>query len=213
MKQEAKILSLLIFIAFVIRVLVLWIGRPEFVGWFNHTYYYYVETKGLLHNGKLPFPDMPFLFYIYACTSKLLLWLGIEFNPAIVLSTRFWMSLIPSLLPLPIYLTIKNIFKEQYLPKWIWFFLFACAFYPLSILHMPEFLQKNTLGLLLFSVFILQVRVGLNKFNPKRIVILSTLFLLIILTHFGSTAPTLLYLLFLNQISLILNLFLSYWQD
>lgn len=33
MKQEKHTLSILIFVAFVIRVLVLWVDRPEFVGW------------------------------------------------------------------------------------------------------------------------------------------------------------------------------------
>lgn len=193
MKQETKILSILIFAAFVIRVFVLWIGRPEFVGWFNHTYYYYVETKGILQDGELPFPDMPLLFYLYAATSKLLTWMGININTTIVASTRLWMSLIPSLLPIPIFLTIKNIFKEEPLPKWIWVFLFASAFYPLSILHLPEFLQKNTLGLLLFSFFIWQSKTALNKFSLKRLVILSVIFLLIVLTHFGTVAVTLLY--------------------
>jgi len=193
MKKETKILSILIFVAFVIRVLVLWIGRPEFVGWFNHTYYYYVETKGILQNGELPFPDMPLLFYIYAGTSKFLTLMGIEMNTAIVMSTRLWMSIIPSILPIPIYLTIKNIYKEEPLPKWIWIFLFVCPFYPFSILQMPEFLQKNVLGILLLSFFIWQSNIALNKSNLKRLVILVALFLLIVLTHYGTAATTILY--------------------
>ncbi len=178
--------------ALVTRVLVLWLGRPEFVGWFNHTYYYYVETKGLLLYGKLPFPDMPLLFYLYAVTGKILTWFGIELNQSIVISTRFWMSIIPSLLPIPIYLTLKSIFNNQVLPKWTWVFLITSAFYPLTILYLPEFLQKNTLGLLLLAFFIWQSKLALNKLNSKRIFVLSILFLLITLTHFGTVAVTLL---------------------
>ena len=194
MKQETKILSFLITIAFVVRILVLWISRPEFVGWFNHTYYYYVETKGLLQDGHLPFPDMPLLFYLYAATSKLLTWFGIELNTAIVISIRFWMSLIPSLLPIPIYHTFKSTIKERPLPKWIWVLIFATAFYPLTILHMPEFLQKNMLGMLLLAFFIWQSKSLFNKFNIIKLLIICFLFISIILTHYGTSAVTLLYL-------------------
>ena len=194
MKQETKILSLLIIIAFVVRILVLWISRPEFVGWFNHTYYYYVKTKGLFQDGQLPFADMPLLFYLYAMTSKFLTWFGIELNNAIVISVRVWMSLIPSLLPVPIYLTLNDIIEKKPMPKWLWVLLFASAFYPLSILHMPEFLQKNMLGILLFAFFIWQSKLLFNKFNIKHLAILCFLFVSITLTHFGTSAITLLYL-------------------
>ena len=67
-KNQINNLSLLILIAFTIRVIIIWLTRPEFVGWFNHTYYYYVQTRGLIENGHLPFPEMPLLFYLYSYT-------------------------------------------------------------------------------------------------------------------------------------------------
>lgn len=91
MDRNAKLLLLLVSISFLVRVFTIWLGRPEFVGWFNHNYYYFVETLGLLERGKLPFPDMPLLFYIYAATANLLTWLGVESHLAIVNATRFWM--------------------------------------------------------------------------------------------------------------------------
>lgn len=204
MNIKARILLSLVFISFLVRVLVIGVGRPEFVGWFNHTYYYYVETKGVLLNGQLPFADMPLLFFLYAATGKFLTWVGIDLNSAIVISSRFWMSLIPALLPIPVFLTLKEIFKGSPISKWVWVLLFACAFYPLSILHMPEFLQKNTLGLLFFSFFIWQSKLALNKLNPKRVIVISALFLLIVLTHFGTAAITLLY-----GVSILLAFFIS----
>ncbi|MEO1263875.1 MAG: hypothetical protein AAFZ15_34030, partial [Bacteroidota bacterium] len=204
MSNNVRIILPLVLIAFLVRVFVIWIGRPEFVGWFNHTYYYYVETRGLLQNGQLPFPDMPLLFFIYAGTAKVLMLFGMEIQNAVVVSTRFWMSLIPALIPIPVYLIIKDIFKEKTLPKWTWVLLFFSAFYPLSILHMPEFLQKNTLGLLLFSFFIWQSKLALNKLNPKRLLTLSAIFLLIVFTHFGTTAATLLFV-----VSILLAFFIG----
>ena len=193
MEQNSKLLLILIFIAFLVRVFVIWIGRPEFVGWFNHTYYYYVQTKGLLENGALPFPDMPLLFYIYASTAKVLTWFGVENHVAIVSATRVWMCLIPSLLPIPVYAIITSIFKEQTLPNWMWVFVFASAFYPLSILYMPEFLQKNALGLLLLAIFMQQSKSALDNLNVKRFFIIFLVFILMVLSHFGSTATALLY--------------------
>ena len=36
------------------------------MGWFNHAPWYWVQTRGLLQNGVLPFPDLPLLFHRYA---------------------------------------------------------------------------------------------------------------------------------------------------
>lgn len=203
MKQNSKLLLILLFVSFIVRLFILWVGRPEFVGWFNHTYYYYVETQGLLESGKLPFPDMPLLFYIYAATAKILTWIGVENHIAIVNSTRFWMCLIPSLIPIPIYSIFKNFYKEKTFPKWIWILLLASAFYPLTLAHMPEFLQKNTLGLLFLAILLQQSKVISKGLAVKRIVSIIFIFILILSTHYGSTAAALLYL-----VALLLSLWL-----
>ncbi len=195
MNSGTSKLLLLVSSAFFARVFLIWIGRPEFVGWFNHTYYYYVETLGLMSNGKLPFPDMPLLFHLYANTARLIGWFGVETKIAIVHSTRFWMCLIPSLIPIPVYLVFKSMYKEESFPKWIWALLFASAFYPLTLVHLPEFLQKNTLGLFLLAVFILQSKTALEGLNLKVMLSLAFTFILILLTHYGSAAVALLYIL------------------
>lgn len=194
MKQNSKLLLIILFVSFLVRVFIIWIGRPEFVGWFNHTYYYYVETQGLLESGKLPFPDMPLLFYIYAATAKCLIWLGMENHIAIVNATRFWMCLIPSLIPIPIYSIFKNIYQAKTFPKWIWILILASAFFPLTLAHMPEFLQKNTLGLLFLAILIQQSQTISKGLDVKRIVSIIFTFILILSTHYGSTAAALLYL-------------------
>ena len=112
LKMDYRILILIILVAFLVRFLLIWAYRPEFVGWFNHTYYYYVQTRGLISNGSLPFADMPFLFYLYAFTAKTLQLAGLESNAAIVNATRFWMCLTPSLIPVPIYCAFKTIKNE-----------------------------------------------------------------------------------------------------
>jgi ABC-type transporter Mla subunit MlaD len=64
LEKEHLLLLSIVVLAILVRIIFIWVGRPEFVGWFNHTYYYYVETKGLLSDGKLPYPDMPILFFM-----------------------------------------------------------------------------------------------------------------------------------------------------
>lgn len=195
MKKDKLVLLLIILTAIVVRVLFIWIDRPEFVGWFNHTYYYFVEVKGLLENGKLPFPDMPLIFYIYALTAKILIRFGTDFRSAIVISTRLWMSVIPALISIPVYLTLLSITNEEKLRKSLWAIVFVSAILPLSLMHVPELLQKNAFGLLLLAVFMFFSKRFLTKFNLKNLLFLVSIFLLIVFTHFGTTGVTILYLI------------------
>lgn len=203
MSKNKIILFSILLTAFLVRVFVIWIDRPEFVGWFNHTYYYFVEVKGLLENGKLPFPDMPLLFYIYAYSSKLLILIGMDDHNAIVVSTRFWMSIIPSLIVIPVYLILKSINYEKPFEKWNWILVSAGAFLPLSILHIPEFSQKTALGLLLLAVFILVTKRTLTSKKIKDILLSAFVFTLIVLTHFGTTAVAVLYVISLFAVQMI----------
>mgnify|MGYP000011713989 CR=1 FL=1 len=78
LRKEFLTLGMIVCIAILARVFTIWIGRPEFVGWFSHTYYYFVEVRSLLENGALAYPDMPLLFLVYAFFAKILLYLGID---------------------------------------------------------------------------------------------------------------------------------------
>lgn len=191
--SDKVLLVFLVIPAFLTRVLFIWIDRPEFVGWFNHTYYYYVQTNGLLENGALPFRDMPLLFYIYSITARFLTWLGADNHDAVVNATRFWMCLIPSLLPLPFYAIFKNIFKGQAMPGWVWILVAGSAVYPLSILYMPEFLQKNTLGIVFLTILICLSINLVRKPKLEGILPFAGVFFLLVLTHYGSTGAAVLY--------------------
>ena len=191
--SDKFILGLIVLTAIMVRVFTIWIGRPEFVGWFNHTYYYYVEVKGLLESGKLPFPDMPLLFYLYAFTAKIFSAFGMGFNTAVVNATRFWMSIIPSLIAIPVYFTIKEIYHKKELNKQAWGIILVSAFLPLSVLHIPEFSQKNALGLLLFATLLFFAKKTMQTYNLKNIIALCLLAILITLTHFGSSGAMILF--------------------
>ena len=200
-------LTLIILVAFLTRLVLLWVGRPEFVGWFNHTYYYYVETRGLISSGALPYPDMPLLFHLYASTAKFLSWVGIAQNTAVVSATRFWMCLVPSLTPLPVYLSIICINRNK-APDWRqWMVIGASALLPLSLVHQPEFSQKNVLGVFFLFLFIyLTIRaLFAEKVNPWTIIGLLAAFVLVVLSHFGTTAVALLYVSSLVTAYLFVN--------
>lgn len=196
--KPSYLLALLVILATLIRAFFIWIDRPEFVGWFNHTYYYYVEVKGLLTQGQLPYADMPLLFYLYAGTAKVIAWFGVSLNDAIVSATRFWMSIIPSLIPLPVYFTLRYSHPTKSLCTQEWLLVCVSAFLPLSLLHLPEFSQKNTLGLLLLAVFFFFTQKALFTSIKKNITLLGLFAALIVLTHFGTAGALFLYVLALS---------------
>ena len=193
MKKHYYLLAFIVLLAFIIRMLFVWIDRHEFVGWFNHTYYYYIQTKGLIDNGKLPYNDMPFLFYMYAITSKVLMNIGVEASDAVVNSSRFWMTFIPSLIPIPVYRTLRKVSPDQKIPDWSWLLITLTAFYPLSLSYLPEFLQKNVLGLLLLAIFIDQSINISVKADLKCLTIFTGVFLIILITHYGTAGVSILY--------------------
>ncbi len=186
--REPLILLLIVLSATLIRAIYIWIGRPEFVGWFNHTYYYYVQTRGILTTGELPFPDMPLLFYLYAYTAKILGWLGVPQNTAIIQASRGWMCIVPSLIPIPIYYLVKSITTLRTLNWRLWTLVTTSAILPLSISHLTEFAQKNALGLLWLACLLFYLYQVIDKYRLKKVLILALLSLLIMLTHFGTLA-------------------------
>ena len=194
MRKDHYYLSIIVLVALLVRIGFLCWGRPVFVGWFNHTYYYYVEVKGLLLQGAMPYADMPLLFYLYAATAELLSWFGLSTELAIVVASRAWMCLIPALMPIPIYWLFRRITaKGPPLASNLWVLVAASAFLPLSLLHLPEFSQKNVLGLLLLTFWVGSVQQNLRHSSRRRQLELGLLLLAIVLTHFGTTAATLLY--------------------
>ena len=163
--RESRILLAIVLTAVFVRLFYLWIGRPEFVGWFNHTYYYFVQVRSLLETGSLAFDDMPLLFYLYALGAKILQFAGMNSESAIVNSTRFFMCVIPSLIPVPIYLFVKHSNGGGAPERNQWILIGAAAILPLSLTHLPELLQKNTLGLFLLACIILLVYRLLTSFG------------------------------------------------
>lgn len=180
-----RVLLALVGGAFAARTVALWLTRPEFTGWFNHTYYYWVQTRGLLEEGVLPYTDLPLLFHLYASIARLLGLLGLDMASSIINASRLVMCLVPALLVLPAYVGLRRIHGSQPLDAWAWALVGVAAFLPLTFVHMPELLQKNMLGMLLLASLMVAVFV-------RRAVLGVLMFAAIAFTHFGTLAVSVL---------------------
>ncbi|MFZ1699257.1 MAG: hypothetical protein WBO10_00350 [Pyrinomonadaceae bacterium] len=192
-KRDYLILAVVMCAAIGVRVLVIWVGRPEFVGWFSHTYYYFVQTQSLLVDGSLAYSDLPLLFYLYAAISKLITVFGVEPRVAIISATRLVMSIAPALTVLPTYFLIRAIGRKQELSKLQWLLVAVSAFLPLTITQLPEILQKNMLGLVLFAFLQWAVYCALRLYTHRTGAIIFLLTGVIFLTHLGTFAAVLLF--------------------
>ncbi len=188
-------LVLIIGTAIVARAIAIWLTRPEFVGWFNHSYYYWVQTLGVLEDGRLPFSDLPLLFYVYAGTARLAQTAGLDTQASIVQASRGLMSIVPALVALPVFAIVRRVFAGQELRAEAWLLVVVAAFLPLTFAHMPELLQKNASGLLLLAVLMHATYAWLGTRRAVNLVAIALAFALIALTHLGTLVVSLLYLL------------------
>jgi hypothetical protein len=81
----------------------------------------------------------------------------------------------------------------------------ASAFLPLSLVHIPELLQKNALGMLLLAVFIFLSKRAITAIKLQNTILLILTFVLILITHYGSIGVTFLYLFSILIASLLLK--------
>lgn len=184
---ERLLLAAIFLGAFAARVVALWATRPEFTGWFNHTYYYWVQTRGLLEQGTLPYSDLPLTFHLYAVFARLLNVFGLEVGASIINASRLVMCLVPALLILPVYFGLRRILRSLPFEPWAWSLVALAAFLPLTFVHMPELLQKNLLGLLALASFMVAL-------YARRTVVSAIALAAIALTHFGTLAVAVLFL-------------------
>ena len=190
---DGRRLGLIVLAGFIARLFTLWIGRAEFTGWFNHTYYYFVEVRGLLDHGRLPYPDMPLLFHLDALVARLLIAVGMEQPAAIVAATRFWMCLLPALISVPAFAIVRTLNDRAPLRPAQWLLVACSSFLPLTLRHMPEIMQKNLFGLLLLAVLVRLSQRWLRRPSGRDVALAGLLLLLIVAAHFGTFAAAVLY--------------------
>ena len=180
--------------AFLIRATAIWWTRPDFVGWFNHSYYYWLQVRSVLTDGALAYSDMPLLFWLYSGLAWVLQPFITE-DMAIIQSSRLFMSVIPALLPMVFYrliLAVKPESVEQLSSKLL---LLSSGILPLSIVHMPEILQKNMLGMVLLMCCLYAIHGWIKHGSAKWLMAMAVVISGVALTHLGSALACLLLLL------------------
>lgn len=192
LKRDSSLLALSVIAALLTRLLVLVVGRPAFVGWFNHSPYYWVQAKSLLENGNLAYGDMPLVFALYAGLAKLCSLPGVPLDDAVILSSRLVMAAAPALIPIAIYIMAKKASGADRLDWPSRCLVFASGFLPLTFANMPEVLQKNMVGLVLLGFSVVALYGWLRERRTTHLLLLVGLLIAVCLAHLGSALAALL---------------------
>ncbi|MEO1654644.1 MAG: hypothetical protein AAFU64_13950, partial [Bacteroidota bacterium] len=154
--------------------------------------YYLVQLRSILEKGSLGFPDMPLYFYFLAGLHRLISWLTsldsyficlhlVKFIGAILIPIALipWYFIVAELRPRRIPLAVEVLLG----------LMLTCSFTPLLMLGN---FQKNAfaisfiLGLILWTIRYFKTK------KPMYILGITAFFLLILISHFGSLAFSLL---------------------
>lgn len=149
--------------------------------------YYLLQTREVLERGAVAFNDTPLLFWIYALFARLNTILGMDLQTSVVVAVKLLDSIIFALVGIPFFLIFKKILKDSDSGtlKQASLIAFLLFFYP-SFLLLSDF-QKNSFGLLLFSLLILFIYNFLEGKNRSVYLGLSGLVLLAAgLAHIGA---------------------------
>ena len=192
LKRDVSLLALSVSAAIITRLLVIVVGRPPFVGWFNHSPYYWVQTRSLLTEGSLAYGDMPLVFALYAGLAKVLSLVGVPLDDAIILASRLVMTAAPALIPIAIYLVARGAAGADPLGWPSRCLVFASGFLPLTFANMPEVLQKNMAGLALIGFSIVALYGWLRERRTGQLLLLLGLLSAVCLAHLGSAFAALL---------------------
>ncbi|OGY24878.1 MAG: hypothetical protein A2Y57_00940 [Candidatus Woykebacteria bacterium RBG_13_40_7b] len=149
--------------------------------------YYPVQIRSLLENGRLGFPDFPFVFYIEAGFAKALEFLGLcDLNGCIMASSKIVDSVLYPLIAVPAFLLAKSVAKDIKAPRWIP--LLAGVLVTISVpafIMMADF-QKNSIGLAWSMFFVYFLYKASKNGGLSNYTAVGVSFILAGLTHLGS---------------------------
>ena len=142
--------------------------------------YYELQVRSILQTGQMWTGDNPFVFYYFALLSFL--------TQDIVLAIKIGICIFCSLIPIPTYLIINKLTKDD---RASIFSAFISVFNPLLFRLMGEFV-KNAIGCFFLLCFIYFFLLSCEKDNPikKQIILYLTTYgflVLIIYTHIYPT--------------------------
>ncbi len=157
--------------------------------------YYPLQLRSLLETGQLGFSDMPLYFYLTASFVKMTsFFTAIDIGHLIIHTSKIIDSISLPLLVIPLYLIVKNIFKDK-LPRYFEIILVGFATLSFSPLILTSDLQKNAFAIPLMLFFIYYL-LAFFKSKSKKHIFLSVIFIMLTgLTHFGVFSVSVLILL------------------
>jgi hypothetical protein len=157
--------------------------------------YNLVQIRSVVEEGRLAFPDMPFLFFLNALFVKLLLFLfpGTGSEYLIINVSKIIDTIGFPLLLYPFYRIYNDIIGRKYNG----IFLIAVAVFAVlsyAPLDLACDAQKNSFGLVFMTFFILFFLKYLKYRAGKDLIFVLSILILIALTHFGVFFITLCFL-------------------
>ncbi len=149
--------------------------------------YYPVQVRSLLENGRLGFPDLPFVFYFEAIFAKILQFVGLcDLDGCIMVTSKIIDSILYPLIAVPAFLLTKLVISNQKAPRWIRFIsplLVAVSIF--ALIMMADF-QKNSIGLMWSLFYIYFLYKAAKNGGSLNYVLAGVFFVLTGLTHLGS---------------------------
>ena len=156
--------------------------------------YYPLQVRYVLTNGHLGFPDMPLIFYLDAILIKFVSLFGVPITDTLIMNVvKIIDSISIPLLLIPIY----KIFRLSKPTTYKYFSTSIIAFSVLSFspLILKSDLQKNAVAIVFLFASVSYFLSYLSKKNKKDIYMSILFFLLIGITHFGTFAFALVFMI------------------
>lgn len=166
--------------------------------------YYPVQVRSLLENGKLGFPDFPFIFYLEAAVAKLLFFLGVaNLGDCIMLASKAVDAVFPTLVAIPAFLLARSWLSGEKRRHWVPSVTAAFSVLSSSALTMVADFQKNAAGFVWFFFFAYFLYRALSRGTWKTYAAAGIAFALTGLTHIGCFGLAIVFLFVSAAISLV----------
>ncbi|MFA6481379.1 MAG: hypothetical protein WCW62_02290 [Bacteroidales bacterium] len=167
--------------------------------------YYPLLVRNLIEFGSVRYPDAPLVYWIQGGMTYLIRLLsGLSLDQSVLLASRLFDSIIPTLAYIPVFLHAREQLGNQTGSRI--FIITISAFsvlYLASLIILSSEMQKNAAGLVWLACYIYSLRKAFLP-DPGKKVWLSMLFLILIaLTHIGCFAVACLLTLIYGSIFLI----------
>ncbi len=191
-KSSTEILTALALVSAAIRLYINYSTEfiPGAVGAF-----YLIQVRSVLETGSLAFREFPLLFYVEAGYAKLwMLLFQTNVDVAVNHACRIFDAVAPTISIFPAYLLVKKYSGGKVNNKFVIIISSFSIFY-VSFFTLVSDYQKNSLGILLLFYIMFFVYKTLQEKNLKNYLQLILFFVLAGITHFGSFAVAIFFLL------------------